>query len=86
MSRRPRGEVRRALPALQRKLDEDLLAFTRACNDLAATELAGGSGGGVASPAMTNTLALWRADVDEAIDRLNRTSPKARGGRSRWRP
>ena len=79
MSRRPRGEVRRALPALQRKLDEDLLAFTRACNDLAATELAGGSGGGVASPAMTNTLALWRADVDEAIDRLNRTSPKARG-------
>jgi hypothetical protein len=79
MSRRARGEVRRALPALQEKLDADLLAFSRACHDLARTELGGGSGGGLASPAMSNAVALWRADVDEAIDRLNRTSPKARG-------
>jgi len=79
MSRRARGAVRRLWPDIESKLGADLLAFSRACDDLATTELGGGSGGGVASPAMSNAVALWRADVDEAIDRLNRTPPKARG-------
>ena len=73
------NQVKRIFPALERKLNEDLLAFTQACQANAQAEIAGTPSGTKVSPAMTNALALWRADVDEALARLNRTSLKARG-------
>jgi hypothetical protein len=72
-------QVKRIFPAIERELDQDLLAFTAACQANVQAEIGGAPLGKVASPAMSNALALWRAHVDEAIARLNRTARNARG-------
>lgn len=72
-------QVKRIFPALERDLDQDLLAFTEACQANVQAEIGGAPLGQVASPAMSNALALWRAHVDEAIARLSRTARNARG-------
>ena len=72
-------QLRRIYPALQQRIDQDAFAFAAACSANSQAEQSGAPAGAVASPAMATAVATWQGDVNMALDRVNATSPKARG-------
>ena len=72
-------QLKRIYPALQQSIDQGAVGFATACSANSQAEQAGAPGGAVASPAMATAVATWQGDVNMALDRVNATSPKARG-------
>ena len=72
-------QLRRIYPALQQSIDQGAFGFADACSATSQAEQSGAPGGAVASPAMATAVATWQGNVNMALDRVNATSPKARG-------
>ena len=72
-------QLKRIYPALQQSIDQGAFGFADACSAISQAEQSGTPASAVASPAMATAVATWQGNVNMALDRVNATSPKARG-------